>query len=401
MTLMNLTTRFTKYFGRRTPLMILIGLPIAIGCAVVSKFVDIRLIEIPNRFGHAISSLDFWITFNRRNHILKCSRNRCKLIFFLDDKFLEKETIELISSLVPLNSYWLWGRGNEVIHFLGLQDRLTLDLVDGRIDDREQKFKGTESPIVISRKSSFYRKYNVLNQFLEGRKGLVLLCIRDSGYGSSIGMKSAEEIAEYRNSNFNNYLGAIDVLTQRGYSVVRMGMKNSVIPDSKIPDFYEYSYLKTKYSLEQIDLFSNCSFVISSDTGLNKMAVLCRKPLYMLNMGAFTDRFLHGLTPLVMYKKFYDIGSNKELKLEDLISKLAYTFTDSKDFQKSRIHLEENSYLQIRLFAKESLEVYESKWIQSSGSKRITKKFRDTLGTENWNMGDFQFPNFYAENWDL
>lgn len=386
-----------NYFGRRSPSILLIGFPVACLLKTFHEFIDIRIAQIPNRLGHTIASLDFWLTSNQKPTNLVQKRIK-KQIFFMDRKYLDDEFYRFVVRLVPLGSYWFWNPVFEAIHWLGWQNNFIFELASGPIEQVSGVFKETKSPLPQANKDVQDRIVMMCSDFGIELDKLVLLCIRDSKYGESISMGDAERFAEYRNSDIFKYSEAINLLIDSGFFVVRMGNEHKSLYNIDGSKFISFSRLSDEYSMEQIDLFQSCAFVVSSDTGLNKLAVICRKPLYMLNVGGFSDRFLHGLTHLVLYKRFKSKISGKELTIEELMTKDILEIKDSEGFDRRNIVIEENTSEELRLFASEIIEICNNQWVESAKSKRMRERFKRELEFQGYDCGDFAFPNFFARD---
>jgi len=362
-------------------------------------FMDVKLARVPSRLGHTIGSIDYWLTVQRDTY-LKNSTKRYKLpIFFLDAKALDQEIYFLVSKLVRLSSYRLWNPTFNLAHWLGIEKRITLELIGSNPASVAYLLKGTNSPLIKlielknRNKEEMYTKLGIRSD------KLVLLCVRDPAYGQSIKFEKGEVSAEYRNSNFTNYLDGIRLLLDSGYSVIRMGNKHKGDEDVGVDGLFSFPKLKFQYSIDQIDLFRDCAFVLSTDTGLNNLAILSRKPLYMVNMGSFTDRFLHGLTKLVLYKSFVDAETQQRIPLTDILSFHAQTYIDSKSFSEKGISILENSSSDIFSFVAEAIQFHESRWSQSVESRKLTSYFKDMMANEGHEMGLFAFPNFYSKGY--
>jgi len=387
---------FITHYGRKSPSIFFIGLPVALVCSILSKLICIKITELPNRLGHTISSLDYWLTVQGKS---PCTDKKSQLryhIFFIHDRFLDPEIIRLIKSLVPLKTNRIWKPTIEAIRWFRLKESLIVELVGDEIDKVSDVFQGTKS--ILERES--LKPNKALNRFLSDfdldRERMVLLCVRDSQYGDTFSLCEAEQIAVYRNSTFAYYADAIERLTQSGYYVIRMGNKHKEEHFS-LMNFWTYSELKKSYGINQVEFFKECVFVVSSDTGLNKFAVLCRKPLYLLNMGSLVDRYLHGLTPLVLYKSFVSSLTGQHVSIAEIISKGLHSVKDNSQYQKGGICVQENSGEDITKFVSEVIQYHESRWLQSEESKLLTQTFRDTLALHGHELGTFRFPNFYSK----
>jgi putative glycosyltransferase (TIGR04372 family) len=352
--------------------------------------------EIPDRLGHTISSLDYWLTIQQKNpHTEEKSRLRCH-IFFINDRVLDPEIISLIKSLVPLKTHRIWKPTMEAIRWFSLKESLIEELITKDISRESGVFQGTKSLVERERTKLDRTLSRFLSEFDIDRERMVLFCVRDSQYGNAINLSEVEKIADYRNSTFTNYVDAVERLTQSGYFVIRMGNEHNEEGHLRLTNFWTYPELKKFYKIEQIEFFKECSFVVSSDTGLNKLAVLCRKPIYMVNMGSFVERFLHGLTPLVLYKSFLSIATGQHVSISEIISKGLVSVTDSAQYKAGGICVQENSIEDIARFVSEVIQYHESRWVQSEESKSVTKNFVNTLASHGHELGTFRFPNFYS-----
>ena len=85
-----------------------------------------------------------------------------------------------------------------------------------------------------------------------------------------------------RDSSIQDYLPAIDALTQRGYHAVRLGavVQRPLLTDN--PRVVDYA---TRGRTELLDLYlgARCNFVIASGTGVHNIPLVFRRPVVMVN----------------------------------------------------------------------------------------------------------------------
>ena len=109
----------------------------------------------------------------------------------------------------------------------------------------------------------------------------VCLHVRESGFRNDKGRR------EYRNSNINSYIPAINHITSNGGWVVRMG-DNSMLKLPKLKNVIDYPHTSNKSELMDLVLIKLCYFFIGTQSGIYDVAVLFNKPILLLNMYSWT-----------------------------------------------------------------------------------------------------------------
>ena len=109
----------------------------------------------------------------------------------------------------------------------------------------------------------------------------VCLHVRESGFRNDKGRR------EYRNSNINSYIPAINHITSNRGWVVRMG-DNSMSKLPKLKNVIDYPHTSSKSELMDLVLIKLCYFFIGTQSGIYDVAVLFNKPILLLNMYSWT-----------------------------------------------------------------------------------------------------------------
>ena len=105
----------------------------------------------------------------------------------------------------------------------------------------------------------------------------VCLHVRESGFRNDKGRR------EYRNSNINSYIPAINHITSNGGWVVRMGDDSmSKLPNLK--NVIDYPHTSFKSELMDLVLIKLCYFFIGCQSGIFDVAKLFNKPVLLVNM---------------------------------------------------------------------------------------------------------------------
>ncbi|WP_200415645.1 TIGR04372 family glycosyltransferase [Arcobacter sp. FWKO B] len=113
----------------------------------------------------------------------------------------------------------------------------------------------------------------------------IFICVhnRDSSYKKNFMPSLDWSFQNFRNSNPKNYIKSIDYFANQSIYTLRMG--KGVEESLKIEDQYYFEYASSKYQSEFLDiaLFYKCKFYIVSNTGVNAIGPLFRKPGVFVN----------------------------------------------------------------------------------------------------------------------
>jgi putative glycosyltransferase (TIGR04372 family) len=111
----------------------------------------------------------------------------------------------------------------------------------------------------------------------------VTLLVRDSMYLQTVYPDQLWGYHDYRNSNVQDYIPAIDWLTENRVWVLRMGRHTKDKLEINKNRFVDYSFDTNQSDLLDVWLFANATAVISTATGLDCLAGLYRRPILFLN----------------------------------------------------------------------------------------------------------------------
>jgi len=141
----------------------------------------------------------------------------------------------------------------------------------------------------------------------------VCLHVRESGFRKDKGRR------EYRNSNINNYIPAIQEIQSRGGWVVRMG-DNTMVPLPIMKNVIDYPFSKFKSDYMDLYLIKHCRFYIGCQSGIFDVAKLFHKQTLLVNMYNWTfGGPLHSNDRGIM-KHLFHKKSGKYLSVSELFS---------------------------------------------------------------------------------
>ncbi|MDA9040177.1 TIGR04372 family glycosyltransferase [Gammaproteobacteria bacterium] len=130
------------------------------------------------------------------------------------------------------------------------------------------------------------------NAFLKSigcNKKFVCLSIRDSGYLKETFPHNNFSYHNYRDSEVETYISSIEYLLENDFFVIRMGKIVNDSLDIKHDNFLDYASSDLKNDFLDIWLMANCSFCISTSTGLDEVSDIFRVPIVYVNALAIAN----------------------------------------------------------------------------------------------------------------
>jgi len=213
----------------------------------------------------------------------------------------------------------------------------------------------------------------------------VCVLVRDSKFLSRSANPSKESelkqkwaYHDYRNSDITTYVPALEWLADQGVTILRMGSLVEKPMLTNHPRLVDYAFRSDRSAFLDIWLFANCSFCISTSTGLDQLTNVYRRPILYLNaspLGHFTSYNDCVWTP----KNLTWRRSGKCLNLTEY---LEHTFFSSKKFADSGIELTDLTSVEIFEGVEEFWNRKHGIWEKSEDDKARHDAFWKIL--ENW-----------------
>jgi putative glycosyltransferase (TIGR04372 family) len=183
---------------------------------------------------------------------------------------------------------------------------------------------------------------------------------------------------DYRNCSIENYIPAIEYLTDIGFYVVRMGVlvqRKINLPNCKVID-YAGDGLRTEFM--DIYLGAKCSFCISNGSGFDAVPYIFRKPILYIDhvplgiINTFSHRFM------ATSKRIKSLKEDRFLTIKDIFDCGLDTWgsgsrlTGSNDYE-----LVESTPEEIIEVVTEMESRLDGKWESSSEDEHIQQLFWD------------------------
>jgi len=208
----------------------------------------------------------------------------------------------------------------------------------------------------------------------------VCLLVRDSAFLGKIFHEIDFRYHDYRDSEIDTYVPAMEWLASQGVWVLRMGklMNKPIQSDSN--RIIDYAFDPNKSDLLDIWLFANCTGVISTATGLDQLATIYRKPQLYLNalpLGCF-----HSWNEVIWVPKnlrWKETG--KTLSLREHFENNFYT---SLEYSTAGIEIVDLSVIEITAAVMEFWSKICECWVPVDDDINLQKYFWDAL--EGWHL---------------
>lgn len=200
-------------------------------------------------------------------------------------------------------------------------------------------------------------------------KGAKFVCaqVRDSAHDEKLNPVGLPlSYNNYRNSDIDDYVQAFEFLTEKGYWVIRMGKLTASRLQTGNPKIIDYSNSGDRTEFLDVWLCFNCTFMITTGSGIDAVAAIGRKPLVFVNFLAYLDISYMYRNSLVIFKHLYDAQSGRRLSLEEIVQRESGTYYKSSDFYWSRgIAWKSNTSEEIRDVVAEMAARLDGSWQES------------------------------------
>jgi len=111
----------------------------------------------------------------------------------------------------------------------------------------------------------------------------ICLNVRDSAYKKNVDSSRDWSYHNYRDSCIDTYSKVAILLAKKGYWVLRMGRVTANPLSCNHERIFDYSSSDKSNDFLDIWLMANCSFCISTGSGIDSVAEIYRKPLALVN----------------------------------------------------------------------------------------------------------------------
>ncbi len=173
----------------------------------------------------------------------------------------------------------------------------------------------------------------------------VCIHVREGGY--------SEDFENIRNADINNYIEAIQYITNRGGWVFRMGDPSM----KRLPPMehvIDYANSRNRNALMDSFLIANCKYFVGTSSGILDTAILFNKPILLTNAVHWLMQLPQKRSDLIIFKHVHNKQDGRKLTLRQWL--LSYKQLEPSSWSSSEWYYLENSSQEILEAVKELIE---------------------------------------------
>jgi len=299
----------------------LVIIPILLILLFLRKFFKFNIVELETRaIGHFSLPVEIFLCEIYHKKV----NNKIFYIWFPNRKisnyFLYKKWSEIINlgpRFILEKIFYLSNRFN----FLGklflseYRHWKTPDNIIGnwQISDIHNVLEKSSSRITLSVKEDMLGKKFLKNIGFEKNKYICFFS-RTSDYRN--------EPHSIRNSSIYTQLKGIEYICEKDFAAIRMSRLDKNNPlNSKNPKIYDYAYCEHKTDFLDIYLLFNCSYMVSTSSGIDLIPKINRKKVLLVNFTDMPAAYLLNYAPIILPKKIINFTSKKIISYKEIFKK--------------------------------------------------------------------------------
>ena len=205
----------------------------------------------------------------------------------------------------------------------------------------------------------------------------VCLIVRDNTYLESIHLYDKLDLSyhDYRDCDIQNYVMAAEELAERGFFVIRMGVKVNAALKTKHTRIIDYAVNGMRTDFMDIYLGAKCEFFISVGTGIDSVPFVFRRPIVYTNHVPLGLLSTSSQQFLAITKHQYAVSENRKLGLKEIFERGAGFCYSSSDYESLGIKLIENTSEEIRAVVIEMAERLSGIWQPAEEDEALQSRF--------------------------
>lgn len=197
---------------------------------------------------------------------------------------------------------------------------------------------------------------------------------RDSAFGESLAPGMDVGRVDYRNSDIQTYLPAVEELTRRGYFALRMGAVVEEPLKGSNPMIIDYA---TTSRTELLDLYlsAKCQFFVASPVGVMCLPMVFRRPTVYVNFVPIGTLVCLPPCDICIPKKFWLRDEGRFMTIREILRCGASMFARSYQYDQMSIELMDNTPEEISAAVFEMEERLKGTWQSSEEDEEFQRRF--------------------------
>jgi len=192
--------------------------------------------------------------------------------------------------------------------------------------------------------------------------------VRESGYRSASGLRQ-RSWDEVRNAQIETFFPAFSALTERGYTVVRLG--DATMTPVQMPGVVDLATSPARTQWLEVWCTMRSEFLVGCDSGPSWLAVLLGIPVLTVNAVHFRD--LSRPMDRIICKRARDLASGATLAVSEMLTQEFL----SVGFKGDRYEYIDNTRADIRRAVIDMIEVVHGREQRSAWQNRFTRRLRE------------------------
>lgn len=170
-------------------------------------------------------------------------------------------------------------------------------------------------------------------------------------------IREGDSSEDLRNRKVQEMVPAMIELTRRGFNVVRLTSRSKDLISDQSRNLLDWQVQQNGVSGDELVLISGASFVVSTLTGGDCLALAYRKPVLYLDSLRFYLMFLGTELATFQVARFMDGASGATLTLADLLSRNLGWFGDQRELTGAGVNVVKSTPAEIREYVVEYLQM--------------------------------------------
>jgi len=226
----------------------------------------------------------------------------------------------------------------------------------------------------LEKEQNYAKKY-LQDIGLKEKDKFICLNVRDSSYKNHLHPDRKWNYHNYRDSDISTYEQAAKALAEKGYWVFRTGKVVSKPFNCNHKKVIDYATSKKKSDLLDIWLMANCSFCVTTGSGLDSVPLIYRKPILFINFLP-ADQIVAYAQTLTYFKHLRWRNKNRELNFKEYLDNTYYH--DTK-YDSNGIDIKDLTAREIKDAVIEMEKRVNGSWIDKTEDVKLQDKFWNIL----------------------
>lgn len=334
---------------------------------------------ISARIGHFASNTEMYLC--ERDAGINVPKQRHVDLFYMERSICNQQLAIMWKRVLRVWPYWILARVSRVnclipggaVHEIGNNTQGALDM-HNLLDRFPPHLEFT--PEEEARGEAGVRAMGIPQS-----AQFVCLIVRDSAYLNAQ-LPREWSYHNYRDSDIQKYIMAVEELADRGYFVIRMGAKVREAIKSTHPKVIDYATNGMRSDFMDIYLGAKCEFCISTGLGFDEIPATLRRPIVFVNHVPFGYLHTSRKEFILLTRKHISKEEGRILTMREIFNRDVGFCMRTSDYASKGIELIENTPEEIRDVVMEMAERLNGTWQPHEDDEALQRRFWEIFPTD-------------------